>query len=69
MLKQSSLGETAHWAVSFAAELCVEHRPLIGSYSYGVEGTVGWGALWNCARRHAPRPPTALMYSWGVVSA
>ena len=26
MLKQSSLGESAHWALSFAAELRVEAR-------------------------------------------
>ena len=40
MLKQSSLGETAHWAVSFAAELRVEHRPLLRGCSYGFERRV-----------------------------
>ena len=40
MLKQSSLGETAHWDVSFAAELRVEHRPLLRGCSYGFERRV-----------------------------
>ena len=40
MLKQSSLGETAHWAVSFAAELRVEQEektpaPNLPNYKLG----------------------------------
>ena len=33
MLKQSSLGESAHWALSFAAELRVEARLPAAAYS------------------------------------
>ena len=39
MLKQSSLGESAHWALSFAAELRVEARLPAAAYSTDGEET------------------------------
>lgn len=45
MLKQSSLGESAHWALSFAAELRVEAHLPSAPYSTKRKGLLRFHAL------------------------